>query len=657
MHRLLIAVPALLAALAVHGGLAAQQARSDSVADPGPKAQFVGALVQFTAAIAGTYGDEGSRVWSSIDSMQRALDAWDDAVRAYETAVRAQLTGADRHVALAATYLDRRRVEDALREFEAAIGLQPKRPELHVFHGLAYGLANRTEEAAEAFRTATTLDANEPTTFYLLAQYSRRLGRSDAAADALQRFHAAQLRRLATSGRPQAPTARFTTLALLQDGSSTPVFPLARYARGFTRLEQGHYEQAVDEFRQAAARDPLNVPAVNGRDEADALAQGSAALRRGALRPALDYLRAAVEAAPTRGEAQRLLGMAYWADEAYDRSIEHLTVAVGLDTLDERARLALAEVLVSAGKPDEAERTLRDTIDVLPDSGQARYRLGRLYHTLERYPEALHEFEEAVVRQPVAGLGTLYQIIGLTHVLEQDGDSAIEAYRRQVEVSLNNPDAHRALGDALVGRDRYDEALAEFLAALLVDDQDARAHAALARIHLERRQYPDAVEAAQRALLLDGTHKEAQYALATALIRLGRTEDGTAELRRFQDMQAAAQALERRAYELDALRRQAALSLESGDYDTAIALLGRAVAYQPDQAEAHISLGRALLEGGRSEEALTSFDRALALDVGVDVHGAMSEAYRAMGRLDDSRRHDALDEAQKEERLRRGAFP
>ena len=55
------------------------------VADP--KTDFVEALAQFSLALDGAYGDEGPRILSSLESMDRGLAHWDETIRAYETAV------------------------------------------------------------------------------------------------------------------------------------------------------------------------------------------------------------------------------------------------------------------------------------------------------------------------------------------------------------------------------------------------------------------------------------------------------------------------------------------------------------------------------------------------------------------------------------------
>jgi tetratricopeptide (TPR) repeat protein len=115
-------------------------------------------------------------------------------------------------------------------------------------------------------------------------------------------------------------------------------------------------------------------------------------------------------------------------------------------------------------------------------------------------------------------------------------------------------------------------------------------------------------------------------------------------------------ARERDAYELDALRREAVLSLERGEFPRAIDLRREMVTRQPGVAGAHADLGEALLRAGRILDAIASFERALALDPAADVHRRLAEAYGSLGRTGKRREHLEAHERAKEARLRAGAF-
>ena len=164
----------------------------------------------------------------------------------------------------------------------------------------------------------------------------------------------------------------------------------------------------------------------------------------------------------------------------------------------------------------------------------------------------------------------------------------------------------------------------------------------------------DAVAAAGRAVNLNAENKEAQYTLATALVRLGRTEEGAAALRAFQRLQETEMARDRRVYTLNALRRGASLALQRGDAAEAVTRLRDAVELSPNDGSLHADVGAALLKMGRAEEAVTHFQRALELDGTADVTQSLAEAYGTLGKVEERRRYLEMYERQKADRMRRG---
>ena len=105
------------------------------------QAAFAQALSELTAAVEGTYGDEGALVRPAIDRMSAALAQWDREIEAAAAGVRRRRRLrrrrlVDRRIALARIYADRGRLADALSELEAASRLEPRRANIHVLRGL-----------------------------------------------------------------------------------------------------------------------------------------------------------------------------------------------------------------------------------------------------------------------------------------------------------------------------------------------------------------------------------------------------------------------------------------------------------------------------------------------------------------------------------------
>ena len=151
--------------------------------------------------------------------------------------------------------------------------------------------------------------------------------------------------------------------------------------------------------------------------------------------------------------------------------------------------MGLADVLIDAERFTEAEKVLKETIDLVPGTVQAHYRLGRLYQSLGKYPEALKELEYTARFTPLVGQDPLYEMVALIYASQADFARATEALRKQVAVNPNNADAHRRLGDGYVRQERTMEALAEFTAALLIDRRSVLSHVGISQIHFRSANY------------------------------------------------------------------------------------------------------------------------------------------------------------------------
>ena len=428
------------------------------------------------------------------------------------------------------------------------------------------------------------------------------------------------------------------------------MFPPALYADGFALVFDGKYEDALVKFREAAAADPINADAGSKSEFAR---RGVAALREGKTASAIEGLKAAVGLNPDSAEAHRALGTAYRFDDQYEASVEQLEAAIRLSARDERSWIALADVLSESGQQDRVEQVLREAIRAVPKSATARWRLGQLLQVLHHDQEALRMFEQAAASAPLAGSGRVYAAIGRLHISGTDFDRAAVAFRHRLAVEPNNAAAHKELGDVFRRQGRQNEAMAEYLASLLIDPADAEACAALGEIHLSAGRYADAVDILQRAVDLNPKYKEARYALASALVRLGKSAEGSRELEVVQRSQTEALEEERRRYELSQIKLEADFRFNEGKYDVAATLWAQVVERQPDLASNHVSLGRALAKAGRAAAAIESFVRALALGAGPESHRSIAEQHERLGQLEAAAKERTLYQQLKEEQLRR----
>ena len=614
------------------------------------KQEFVVGVRDFSAALRGVFGDESSRVRSAVASMEVALGRWDDAIRAFESQARKVGRNADVHVALASVYLDRYRIDDALQALTAAAALAPQRADVYAMRAMAFGIAAKPADAASALAKVVALDAGSLPAVYELWHYLRKAGDEQKAAQALR-----VLTRSTPWQRADPGATPFMRVALVrQVGGVAPIFPPGLYANGFALLANGAYAKAVAAFRDALDRDPLTTisPAAQ-----PGLSQASADLRQGRLDAALATLRALVQSLPNQSQVHRVLGLAYWVDEQYEVGIEQFREAIRLSPDDERSWLALADILMAAGRADDAARTMAQAVEALPDSGQARYSLGRLLQSLNQQSEALVHFENAATPGPIVGHDALYEIIGGLQTSHANFDGAVAAQARRIEINPNSSDAHRQLGEAYLLQGRVDEGIAEFTVAVFLNPGSAAAHVGASKAYLRANRYAEVVTSARRALEVDSTLTETRYVLSSALTRAGHTEEGARELQVFQQQQAEATESRRRQYELDAIERDIKASVVNGEYDKAAGLLRGVVERDPTLVSNHVELGSVLMKAGRYREALDSFEAARQRGADAGIFRLLADAYRAMGRLPESEElqaaYDAAMKRAKENRLRR----
>ncbi len=508
---------------------------------------------------------------------------------------------------------------------------------------MAQALAADPNAAIRELDKAVALDPSDLATVYRLAAALTAAGSPDAGA-MQKRFDASH-----AVGDADAAPLQFDRAGLLRQVSGVaPIFLPQRYVAGLRLIETGDYAAGIRSWREAAESDPLVA------SNASAAAMAGARLRLGQLQAALTILRPAMTQSPTP-EVQRIAGLAYWADEQYDKSVDVLTSAMRADARDERTRIALADVLIVSGKTADAERLLTETIGVLPESGLAHYRLAELYQSQSLLPRAIAEFEASARCSPLIGLDHLYETIGGLYVMQADFARTVRVYRMRIDVNPNNSEAHRKLGEvyALQGDDTA--AVMEFDVAERLDPKNADAFAEAGQTYVRVARFGDAITASRRALALDPTNQKARFTLGTALVRQGDAPAGQRELETFQRETDKAAAARRQIAEVAVLRRDAARAAADGDYAGSASLLQRAAELAPQDRALQIDRAEVLLKAGRPQDALAVLAPPLAGD-DADAHRLAAEANTALGRADvaerEQTRYRQLVEERKEQRLK-----
>ena len=438
---------------------------------------------------------------------------------------------------------------------------------------------------------------------------------------------------------------------------------------------------ACDGWDQSAPAAQLpSLPDLSGRTEA--------------VRTHLTGADHAARADPDSPDTVGALGMAYHADLYYDRAVRSYALAEALDPDGWKWTYYRALAHASRGDDEQARAALRAVVEAAPDSAPAWRHLGDVDFKAGRSDEASRAWRRVMALPepelpppavaagytPIAPLSA-YAAFGLARLALAGGDPlrAAELLEAATAEAPRFGPAFRLLGDALAALGRHEEAsrarrradrsprYAPYLDPLfyrLIDESRSGAfllqQASTADLTTNAAWREQLV---RRALALDPDHPDALFDLATMLRVLRRYDEALALLERHRrlypgDFQviadigrclsglrryAAAEPLLRQALEgLDTAetRYDLALVLERGGrLDEAVSEYERALDRNPSHVGALNNLGVALARQGRFAPAIRRFEQAVAVAPdNADAHVNLGALLLAQGAREPARR-------------------
>jgi predicted Zn finger-like uncharacterized protein len=484
----------------------------------------------------GAIAADGGRRDEAEDRLKRALALDADSALARET--------------LSRVWCDQGKAADAVAPLRKLVLAQPKNLDarLLLVRALLEGRTdNYAADAASTLAPAVSAAPKDPRVLY----WQGRLAQSGEKVDregALAKYKAAV--------------------------ESDPKFLAAYLAESAVLSQLGKNDDALDVLKQAATK---------SADDAQLLDElGAAYLALGKPTDAETQLRAALAKKPELHEARMFLGAALEAEgklddaaAAYGEVAAKAPKFPGL--LERQGRLA-----VKQGKKDEAWKLFQEALGEGVPTQSLRLAAGDLALELGKIDDAQKMAEIVAKEDDRSALGHL--LMARVDLAKNHPDDALPEARRAAMLS-DMPEAHLALGRALEGLSKLDQAVGEY--------------------QLARR---GAVE------------PEATLGRARIMVRMGATKDALAELA---------------ALVKDGKLRAAALELmgdcysDLQDKDKARHSYEDAVKFGPQLGGAAFKYGRALHDAGRRGPAIHEFERALK--IGGDTASYAAEAWLLLG--------------------------
>lgn len=275
------------------------------------------------------------------------------------------------------------------------------------------------------------------------------------------------------------------------------------------------------------------------------------------------------------------------------------------------------------GLSEDAERWLRESIELAPERANFHANLGNLMSNLARYAEAEVSYRRALALDDRFRSARL----GLARALNSAGayTGAEEECRRLLAANANDAEAMAALGVALAGQDRHADAEMAYRRALEIAPGYGAAHHNLGALLAKLERVEESLAELELAAAAGVRGVEIDFNRASALMKLYRFEEGE-EL-----LSASVAATPTYA---DAQKLLAQFRFMRGEKDFAVDL-GRAAAAFPANAELQLAHAQVLHGANRLDDAESTLRTALRHCAdNPRLLGMLASVYQEAGRYD-----------------------
>jgi tetratricopeptide (TPR) repeat protein len=335
----------------------------------------------------------------------------------------------------------------------------------------------------------------------------------------------------------------------------------------------------------------------------DVLTSAIAMHQAGQLGPAAQLYQKILLQEHENADALHLLGVLHHQQGDHSHAVELIGRAVALRPNVPAFHANLAEAYRALGQWERAVGCCRAALRLRPDYPEALCNLGLALQGLGRCDEAIAQFRRAIELRPE--YAHAHNNLGIA--LREAGRhaEALDHFRRAVELDPAFAPAQTNLGQMLLDRGLAEEALPHCQEAVRLQPDLAALHHNLGNALRALDRLVDARAAYLEALRLDPNLAQAHAHLGLTLQRAGQIDEALPWLK---------QAIELDANNATFWELLAELHTEREEFAEAIPCWERVLSLAAEKrAGPHLSLGWALQEEARFEEAREHYQKAAAL--------------------------------------------
>jgi tetratricopeptide (TPR) repeat protein len=242
--------------------------------------------------------------------------------------------------------------------------------------------------------------------------------------------------------------------------------------------------------------------------------------------------------------------------------------------------MELAEVYTEMRQFDAAERVLLEARAVATDKNEITFLLGNLNLKRERYDRALSFYRELLEEKTTLPSKTKAHLlfnVGLVHFYRKNMKAAEEYFRSVLRLDQRFPKIHESLGELLIRRGAFAEAVSVLKTAIVHDPYSWIGHYLLGVAYMRMFDWRHAYDELVTAIEMDPREPTAWQLCGEVLIALQQLDEAEQYLRK---------ALELNPRSADAIAHFGQLYFKRGDLSRAREYYERALTLDPRNAAA-----------------------------------------------------------------------